>query len=190
MTYLGVDGSGIEVPANRQDVIAALESVPSTKALIKSVARIPANSSQWMSTDVAAVTIHMCKAAALGNIESMQKLVALGASVSASAPPWSDTALHAAARFDQIAAVEWLLARGARVQAKSIEGWTPLMMAALAGSDQVAVALLSKGARADTRAIPPLSLDALDCCDLAGLARSHPLARRLEVRERKNERLR
>ena len=28
----------------------------------------------------------------------------------------SDTALHAAARFGQLAAVEWLLARGARAQ--------------------------------------------------------------------------
>ncbi len=45
----------------------------------------------------------------------------------------------------------------------------------------MAAALLARGARADARALPPLSLDALDCCDLAALPRTHPLAQRLKA---------
>ena len=181
MAYLSVHEWEIELPANRPDISAALESVPRTKHLVRATSHIPSNASQWTADDTAVVNSHMCKAAALGDIASMQRLVLLGADVSAAAPPWDDTPLHAAARFARVAVAEWLLSRGARVQARSVEGWTPLMMAALAGCEGVAAALLARGARADTRAIPPLNLDAIDCCDVVGLARDSPVAARLEA---------
>jgi hypothetical protein len=127
------------------------------------------------------MTYHLHKAAGMGDVVGMERLVSLGTPVSSPLPPWADTPLHTAARFDQLDALEWLLGRGARVQARTVEGWTPLMMGAAAASDRVVAALLAKGSRPDTRGIPPLSLDALDCCDLAGLERSDVLAQRLEA---------
>ncbi len=41
--------------------------------------------------------------------------------VTASAPPWADSPLHIAARFGQVEAVSWLLARGARPQVRAEE---------------------------------------------------------------------
>ena len=181
LAYLGLVDSGLEVPSStdRQDIAAALGAVASTNALFLSRTKIPAHSAKWTSDDGAVMTYHMHKAAGVGDVAGMERLESLGTPVSAPLPPWSDTPLHTAARFDQVEALEWLLSRGARVQARTVEGWTPLMMGAVAASDRVVAALLAKGARPDTRGIPPVSLDALDCCDLAGLERSSALPERL-----------
>jgi len=183
LAYLGLVESGLQDPwpTDRQDIAAALRAVAPTKSLFESRAKIPTNSSKWTGDDGAVMTYHLHKAVALGDVVGMERLVSLGTPVSSPLPPWADTPLHTAARFDQVDALEWLLGRGARVQARTVEGWTPLMMGAAAASDRVVTALLAKGSRPDTRGIPPLSLDALDCCDLAGLKRSNALAQRLET---------
>ena len=137
LAFLGLVDSGIDLPPNRQDLVAALESVPRTKQIFKTMKALPPNSSQWTTQEAAVAARHLCKAAALGDLIAMRRLVSLGVSASVTAPPWADSPLHAAARFGQLAAVEWLLSRGARVQARSVEGWTPLMMAALAASETV-----------------------------------------------------
>jgi hypothetical protein len=95
LAYLGIADSGVQIPMHRQDVLAALHAVPATKALLKKMNKIAGNSSMWTADEAAVVACHFCKAAALGDIASMQSLLHLGASISAAAPPWADSPLHA-----------------------------------------------------------------------------------------------
>ena len=61
------------------------------------------------------------------------------------------TALHLAARSNQIEVSKVLIANGARIDAIDNENWTPLMRATLAGNLDMIKLLLEKGAQADAK---------------------------------------
>lgn len=86
---------------------------------------------------------------------------------------WSP--LHYAATGGDAGIVKMLLARGAPVDARSPNASTPLMMAAMYGSEDAVDALLAAGA--DRRARNELGLDAADFARKAGRDR---LAQRLQ----------
>ena len=92
-------------------------------------------------------------------------------------PGW--TALHYAASGPSAATVALLLSRGARVDVRSPNGSTPLMMAAQYGPEDAVMQLLQKGA--DPRAKNDLGLTAADFASRAG---RESLAKRLQTASR------
>jgi ankyrin repeat protein len=80
-----------------------------------------------------------------GRVELAELLVARGADVNAGGDG-VNTALHAAAGFDQPAMVAWLLARGARPDARGYQDKTPLAMAESLGHAEVVALLRRAGA--------------------------------------------
>jgi ankyrin repeat protein len=111
-------------------------------------------------------------AALRGHDEWLPKLMAQGAGIERDG--W--TPLHYAATGPQPATVAWLLERGARVDARSPNGTTPLMMAARYGSEESVDLLLRRGA--DPKLRNQLDLTA---ADFARLAARDPLAQRLST---------
>ena len=109
-------------------------------------------------------------AALRGHEEWLPKLVAQGAAIEREG--W--TPLHYAATGPQPATVAWLLERGARVDSRSPNGTTPLMMAARYGSEESVDLLLRRGA--DPKLKNQLNLTA---ADFARLAAREALAKRL-----------
>jgi uncharacterized protein len=101
-------------------------------------------------------------AALRGYLDWLPRLVERGAQVNRDG--W--TPLHYAATGPEPKAVEWLLARGARIDARSPNGTTPLMMAARYGNEQSAQLLLQRGA--DAKARNQLDLAAADFARLGG----------------------
>ncbi|OGB00378.1 MAG: hypothetical protein A3E25_11395 [Burkholderiales bacterium RIFCSPHIGHO2_12_FULL_69_20] len=89
------------------------------------------------------------------------------------------TPLHYAASAPDAKAVELLLARGARADARSPNGTTPLMMAAQYGPEAAVDLLLKRGA--DARLRNDLDLGA---ADFAGRAKRESLAARLAAAAR------
>lgn len=81
-------------------------------------------------------------AAFRGQVDLARQLVARGAQVNK--PGW--TPLHYAATNGHVAMIEYLLAQKADIDAPSPNESTPLMMAAMYGSDEAARALLKAGA--------------------------------------------
>ena len=57
-----------------------------------------------------------------------------------------NTALHGAAQFNQAGMAEWLIKKGAKVNALDYEGKTPLARAIAQGSNEVADVLRAHGA--------------------------------------------
>lgn len=92
-------------------------------------------------------------------------------------PGW--TPLHYAAASPGAKALQVLLARGARVDARSPNGTTPLMMAAQYGTEEAVDLLLKQGA--DLRLRNDLDLAAADFAQRGG---REPLARRLSAAPR------
>ncbi len=96
------------------------------------------------------------------------KLLEKGASINGTAEPdrpgW--TPLHYAAAAPGAKALAVLLARGARVDARSPNGTTPLMMAAQYGSEDAVTALLKQGA--DPRLRNDLALGPADFAQRGG----------------------
>jgi len=84
--------------------------------------------------------------------------------VDGAAPGW--TPLHYACAGPEVKAVQVLLARGARIDARSPNGTTPLMMAAKYGSEDAVEMLLKQGA--DARLRNDLNLSAGDFAQQAG----------------------
>jgi ankyrin repeat protein len=82
-----------------------------------------------------------------GHVETAELLLAAGADVNAGGGG-VNTALHAAAGFNQPAMTAWLLARGARLDARGFQDKTPLAMAESLGHTEVAALLRSAGATA------------------------------------------
>jgi ankyrin repeat protein len=80
-----------------------------------------------------------------GDIETAALLLAAGADVNAGGDG-VNTALHAAAGFDQPAMATWLLERGARHDARGFQEKTPLAMAESLGYAEVAAVLRQAGA--------------------------------------------
>jgi ankyrin repeat protein len=109
-------------------------------------------------------------AALRGHAEWLPRLVAQGAAIEREG--W--TPLHYAATGPQPAAVAWLLERGARVDVRSPNGTTPLMMAARYGTEESVDLLLRRGA--DPKLRNQLDLSA---ADFARLAARERLAERL-----------
>ena len=109
-------------------------------------------------------------AALRGNLVVAKKLIERGAA------PRRDgwTPLHYAASGPSTPLVEWLLERGAPLEARSPNGTTPLMMAARYGPEDSALALLKHGA--DPKARNDRDLDAAAFARLGG---REPLAERL-----------
>jgi ankyrin repeat protein len=60
--------------------------------------------------------------------------------------PDRQTALHLAAQFDYVELAEWLLSNNAEIDLKDIEGYTPLLQAAVFLSYSVIKLLLVRGA--------------------------------------------
>lgn len=109
-------------------------------------------------------------AALRGHGDWLPQLVAQGAAIEREG--W--TPLHYAATGPEPATVAWLLERGARVDSRSPNGTTPLMMAARYGSEQSVDLLLRRGA--DPKLKNQLNLTA---ADFARLAAREGLAKRL-----------
>ena len=112
-------------------------------------------------------------AALRGQVTWMQRLVERGATVNKAG--WAP--LHYAASGPTLEAVEWLLGRGAALDARSPNGTTALMMAARYGAIDAADLLLAKGAN------PALRNDReLSAADFARAAGRDALAQRLQPR--------
>ena len=90
------------------------------------------------------------KAARIGDVSEVKKLLAKGAEVNAeTSDGW--TPLHEAASKGHLNVVKALLAKGAAVNAKNKYGYTPLHYAARHGHLDVVKALLAKGAEVDAK---------------------------------------
>jgi uncharacterized protein len=111
-------------------------------------------------------------AALRGHGDWLPRLVAQGAGIEREG--W--TPLHYAATGPEPRTVAWLLERGARVDVRSPNGTTPLMMAARYGTEDAVDHLLRQGA--DARLRNQLDLTAADFARLAGRER---LAERLRT---------
>jgi ankyrin repeat protein len=109
-------------------------------------------------------------AALRGLDDWLPQLVAQGAAIEREG--W--TPLHYAATGPKPSTVAWLLERGARVDSRSPNGTTPLMMAARYGSEESVDLLLRRGA--DPKLRNQLKLSA---ADFAKLAAREGLAKRL-----------
>ena len=101
-------------------------------------------------------------AALKGNLVGAEMLLARGAKVNQSG--WSP--LHYAAAGPDPKMVQWLIDRGADVDATSPNGTTPLMMAAQYGSEASVDLLLSHGA--DLKRRNERNLNAIDFARLSG----------------------
>jgi tetratricopeptide (TPR) repeat protein len=82
-----------------------------------------------------------------GRLEAVRWLVEHGARLNREGKEWA--ALHYAAFNGHAEIVDFLLGRGADVNALSTNGSTPLMMAAREGKEAIAKTLLASGARVD-----------------------------------------
>jgi ankyrin repeat protein len=114
-------------------------------------------------------------AALKGQVDICRALLERGAPVDSEG--W--TALHYAASGNSLSALKLLLTRGAAVDARAPNGRTPLMMAVLHASEEVADALLAAGA-------DPAARDRAEYrpADLARLAGRDSYAQRLEAAEK------
>ena len=112
-------------------------------------------------------------AALRGQINAMQRLIALGAEVNREG--W--TPLHYAASGESLAAVTLLLERGAEIDARAPNGNTPLMLAAGFGSIDAAELLIKRGADASLH-----NKAGLDAAEYARRGDRDALALRLEKR--------
>ena len=103
-----------------------------------------------------------------GHSAWIERLIGRGARVEGGAegtsPGW--TPLHYACAGPEVKAVQLLLTRGARIDARSPNGTTPLMMAARYGSEAAVDLLLKQGA--DARLRNDLNLSAGDFAQQAG----------------------
>lgn len=113
------------------------------------------------ATNAAGETALMLAAIA-GDFEVSQQLVAKGAKVQF--PGWSP--IHYAASGPNTRLVEWLLERGAQIDAESPNGTTPLMLAAQHAPEATVELLLKRGA--DPRKRNQRGLQAGDFAEMGG----------------------
>jgi len=86
----------------------------------------------------------LVKAALRGNLDEASRLVEQGAHVDAAS--WKDQPLHFASANGHRDVVAFLLAKGAKANAASSNGWQPLHYAAMGGYGDVIKLLLEHGA--------------------------------------------
>ena len=110
-------------------------------------------------------------AALRGNLPAAIALVEKGAAINRSG--W--TPLHYAASGPHTELVEWLVGKGAALEAESPNKTTPLMMASRYGSDASALFLLDRGASPKAR-----NDQGLNAADFARLAAREKLSRKLD----------
>ena len=93
----------------------------------------------------------LLEAAGAGNTTLAKWMIALGANINIRGSSWDrgETPLHRAVGYEDT--VEMLLANGAKVNARTEEGLTPLAYAALNGYLQVADSLIKRGADVNAR---------------------------------------
>lgn len=113
------------------------------------------------ATNAAGETALMLAAIA-GDFEASQQLVAKGAKVQF--PGWSP--IHYAASGPNTRLVQWLLERGAQIDAESPNGTTPLMLAAQHAPEATVELLLKRGA--DPRKRNRRGLQASDFAEMGG----------------------
>ena len=118
--------------------------VPSVKALLAAGADICLRY-QLDKHDVSALDC----AARLGHVDVMRLLIERGAM--ATVQQGSRTALHHAAKHNQVAAIELLVREAANVDAEDAEGWTPLLLASLDDHGPAVETLCSSGADVSVR---------------------------------------
>jgi len=101
---------------------------------------------------------HLRDHAAHGDLRSVQREVEAGADVNSKDEYSGATALHRAAQCGAIDIVEFLILKGADVNARTQCGSTPLGFAAAEGHTNIAALLLEKGAELDpkTTGVTPL----------------------------------
>lgn len=92
----------------------------------------------------------LLKAAELGGIEDVSRLLADGADVNAT-NVYGNTPLQAAASLGHKSIAELLIAKGADVNAKDSDGDTPLHDAVTGGRKDIAELLIAKGGNVNTR---------------------------------------
>ncbi|MDL1948768.1 hypothetical protein FBQ97_03020 [Acidobacteria bacterium ACD] len=91
----------------------------------------------------------LMKAAWDGEKEIAEVLLAAGADVNAQAPGWGETALGQAVSRDHVEIARLLIDKGAKLESRNKQGFTPLKYAVAAGSEPVARALVAGGAKVD-----------------------------------------
>jgi len=96
------------------------------------------------STDESPISLQ--EAAATGKVDEAKALISNGIDVNAREYGTLKTALHYGVEKVHKEIVELLIAKGADVNAKATNDWTPLHMAALAGHKGVVEVLIAKGA--------------------------------------------
>lgn len=110
-------------------------------------------------------------AALRGNLVAATALVEKGAAINRGG--W--TPLHYAASGPHTALVEWLVGKGAALEAESPNKTTPLMMASRYGSEDSTLFLLARGASAKAR-----NDQGLNAADFARLGARELLAKKLD----------
>lgn len=85
------------------------------------------------------------QAAKGGHVEILRGLLDAGANPNLTDEPTGQTALMLAANSGSLAAVELLLARGARADLRAKDGWTALDAAKMVGGDRIAAAIRAAG---------------------------------------------
>ncbi len=93
----------------------------------------------------------LCEAPESELIPTLEDLVARGADINDQSDILHFSALHYAAAFGKSAAGDWLLAKGANIEARSSKGLTPLCEAAHNGHAIVVEKLITKGADISVR---------------------------------------
>ncbi|EKX46833.1 hypothetical protein GUITHDRAFT_137837 [Guillardia theta CCMP2712] len=181
LAYLGIESSKIQFPQEDRQVINIIEEGEAFAELVRNTKELPRNQSAWGKAEQNILSYHLCKAAALGDIGTLEKLILHGARASWACPPWGDTPLHAACRAGEGKAASFLIARGANPHALTeMEGWTPLHMASASGNRDLVELLLRIGSRVTLQGPPPFDLNAFDCAIVNGIDRSDPVVIRLQ----------
>jgi len=104
----------------------------------------------------------LCRAACIGKVDLMKRLLDLGADVEATTHK-GETALHIAVQCGQADAISLLLESGANIQASDSKGRTALHFAVEGGEDTYVVVSLLLANGADVWAKTLDGLTALDC---------------------------
>lgn len=98
----------------------------------------------WVEGDP--IANKLVAASAIGDIETVGRLISKGVSPSATDNHWGETALHVACEAGHKSTVAYLVEKGAPLNAHNSNGMTPLMTACSAGRNEIVRALVEAGA--------------------------------------------